>query len=235
GIAPPTMQTVSGLKEKTTMRVRWIPLVAAWAALTLAACSGGGNSSPPVEDTTPPPEEALTAQFDPSSGVVPFPTDLLLSGTGDLTLNIPVANPDDTSDPRVAMNALDGFGTIAPWSTTFSVPIAPGSVVAGDSVRMFEVTHSGPGGAVTGVVRELQSPQEYVAVIAPSDASGRTLAIVPTEPLAQLSSYMVVLTKGLTNAAGRGAFPSQVYHLARRSDVLCIDGVSYEPAVSHAP
>jgi pimeloyl-ACP methyl ester carboxylesterase len=225
------MQTAPEIKEKTAMRVRWIPFVAVWATMSLAACSGGGNSSPPVPDTTPPPEEALTARFDPSSGVVPFPTDLLLSGTRDLTLNIPVANPDDTGDPRVAMNALDGFGTIAPWSTTFSVPIAPGSVVAGDSVRMFEVTHSGPGGAVTGVVRELESPQEYVAVIAPSDASGRTLAIVPTQPLDQLTSYMVVLTKDLTNAAGREAFPSQVYHLARRTDVLCVDGISTDPSL----
>lgn len=228
------MQVALGITEKTTMHARWMSFIVALAFLSLTACGGGGNSSPPVPDTTPPPEEALTANFDPSAGVVPFPTDLLLSGTGDLTLNIPVANPDDTGDPRVAMNALDGFGTIAPWSTTFSVPIAPESVVAGDSVRVFEVTHTGPGGAVTGVVRELESPQEYVAVIAPSDASGRTLAIVPTRPLAQLTSYMVVLTKGLTNADGRGAFPSQVYFLAERTDVLCVDGVSTDPSLSDA-
>ena len=48
---------------------------------------------------------------------------------------------------------------------------------------MFEVTLSGPGGAVTSIVRELASPQDYVVALAPSDTTGRTLAIVPTAPL----------------------------------------------------
>src|SRR5580765_654119 len=64
----------------------------------------------------------ITSRFDPSNAVVPFPTNLLLQGTTDLTLNIPVANPANYGDPAVAMNALDGFSTIAPWSTTFSTP-----------------------------------------------------------------------------------------------------------------
>ena len=51
------------------------------------------------------------------------PNNLLLLGTTDLTLNIPVADPTDVSDPKVAMNALDGFSTTAPWSTTFNMPI----------------------------------------------------------------------------------------------------------------
>ncbi len=214
------------------MRARWMTYITALAFLTLTACGGGSSSTPAVPDTTPPPEKALTANFDPSSGVVPFPTDLLLSGTTDLTINIPVADPGDVSNPQVALNALDGFGTVAPWSTTFSVPIAQGSIAAGSSVRVFEVTHTGPGGAVTGIVRELTSPQEFVVALAPSDSSGRTLAIVPTQPLKQLTSYMAVMTKGLTNADGRGAFPSQVYYLAQGTAVLCVDGHSTNPSLS---
>ncbi len=52
----------------------------------------------------------LTASFDPAgtfSGrpVIPFPTSLLYTGTTDLTLNPPVADPDDTGDPAVALSA----------------------------------------------------------------------------------------------------------------------------------
>ena len=72
---------------------------------------------------------------------MPFPTDLLLQGTTDLTLNIPVANPANYGDPAVAMNALDGFGTVAPWTTTFSsAPPKASSLVGGQTVRVFEVS-----------------------------------------------------------------------------------------------
>ncbi|HET6546036.1 MAG TPA: hypothetical protein VFG55_04735 [Rhodanobacteraceae bacterium] len=217
------------------MHVRSIAALALLPWL-LTSCGGSSNSSQVVPPPPGPPGNGIVmaAQFDPSASVVPFPTDLLLSGSTDLTLNIPVADPDDFSDPKVALNALDGFSTVAPWTTTLSMPPNADSIVGGQSVRVFEVTHSGPGGAVTGVVRELQSPQEFVAVLSPSDASGRTLAIVPTRPLTQLTSYMAVLTRGITDADGNPAVPDIPYFLAERRDVLCIDGHSTDPALADA-
>ncbi len=106
--------------------------------------------------------------------MVPFPNNLLLLGTTDLTLNIPVADPTNFGDPKVAMNALDGFSTTAPWSTTFNVPLDATTLVPGGTVRVFEVTLSGPGGGVTSIVRELASPQDFVVALAPSDTTGRT-------------------------------------------------------------
>src|SRR5699024_12801609 len=80
----------------------------------------GGSSS--VDRTAPqepaerpdgsPVDGVITAVFDPSGGEIPFPNSLLLSGSDDLTLNIPVADPGDFGDPAVAMNALDGFSKI---------------------------------------------------------------------------------------------------------------------------
>ncbi len=166
------------------------------------------------------------ASFDPANGVVPFPNNLLLLGTTDLTLNIPVADPTDFSDPKVAMNALDGFSTTAPWSTTFNMPIDATTLAPTQTVHVFEVTLSGPGGAVTGVVRELASPQEYVVALAPSDTTGRTVAIVPTRPLAEMTSYMAVLTTGIKATSGlpiRGALP---YLFAERTSPLCSGGQS---------
>ena len=138
-------------------------------------------------------------------------------GTTDLTVNIPVPNPNDYSNPRVAINALDGFSTASPMSTGFSVPIKPSSVSAGSSVRVFQVTLTGPGGGVTGITNELQPNVEYVTALPSSDSSGRTLAIVPTKPLKQLTSYMVVLTNGITDNRGNDATPDQTYFLTKRT------------------
>ena len=228
------------------MQARLSLLLALSSSLLLSACGGGSNSSravdaPPATNSNGHPTTGvITARFDPSNAVVPFPTNLLLSGTTDLTLNIPVANPGNYGDPQVALNALDGFGTISPWSTTFDKPPDPATILPGATVRLFEVTLTGPGGGVTAVVRELQAPQEFVAVMASSDNTGRTLAIVPTAPLKQLTSYMAVLlgnggnlnpgeAPSITDAAGNDVTPDTTYFLAKRTSPLCVNGQSTDP------
>ncbi|GIX32186.1 MAG: lipase [Lysobacterales bacterium] len=216
------------------MSVR-VSLFAVFAAAALAACSSSSNA--PRATPAPPATNSdgslvtavITARFDPSAGVVPFPTNLLLSGTRDLTLNIPGESPTNPADPVRALNALDGFSTVAPWVTTFSAAPAPASIVAGTTVRVFEVNLTGPGGGVTGIVRELTANQEFVTALAPSDTSGRTLAIIPTRPLKQLTSYMVVLTNGIRDARGNDATPDQAYFLAKRTSPLCVNGQSTDP------
>lgn len=212
------------------MQVR-LTLTLALSSLLLAACGGSSNSSggaapPPTNNDGSPVTGVLTARFDPSTGVVPFPTNLLLSGTTDLTLNIPVANPNNYGDPQVALNALDGWGTVSPWSASFNAAPAAASIRPGQTVRLFEVSLSGPGGAVTGIVRELAAGSEFVATLAPSDTTGRTLAIVPTKPLKQLTSYMAVLTNGLRDSRGNDATPDQAYFIAKRPDPICVNGQS---------
>ncbi|MDR3386708.1 MAG: hypothetical protein P4L92_06600 [Rudaea sp.] len=232
------------------MQARLSLLMALSSSLLLSACGGGSNSSravnaPPATNSGGTPVVAvITARFDPTNAVVPFPTNLLLSGTTDLTLNIPVANPANFGDPQVALNALDGFGTVAPWSTTFSTPPLASTVIGGHSgtVRMFEVTLTGPGGGVTSVVRELQSPQEFVVALAPSDTTGRTLAIIPTAPLKQLTSYMAVLignggelnpapAPSITDASGNDITPDTTYFLAKRTSPLCVNGQSTDSLI----
>ena len=216
-------------------------LIALSLTALLAACGGGSNDSPravpapPANNPGGPPvTSVLTARFDPANAVIPTPNNLLLQGTTDLTLNIPVANPNNFGDPTVALNALDGWSTVAPWSSSFSAAPAPASVTPGGSVRMFQVTLSGPGGAVIGIVRELQGGVDFVTAFASSDATGRTLAVVPLKPLAQISSYMVVLTNGIADAAGNAATPDQTYFLAKKTSPLVVNGVSTEPLLSNA-
>lgn len=235
------------------MQARLSLLLVPSLSLLLTACGGGSNSSravnapPATNGNGTPATGVITARFDPSKAVVPFPTNLLLNGTTDLTLNIPVADPTNYADPQVALNALDGFGTLTPWTTTFSVAPKASTLIAGPggTVRLFEVTLTGPGGGVTGIVRELQSPQEFVVTLAPSDTSGRTLAIVPTKPLKQLTSYMAVLlgnggqlnpgvSPSITDVNGNDVTPDTAYFLAKRTQALCVNGQSTDPLLAAA-
>ncbi len=211
------------------MQVRLITTAAIVASLVATFALRDAQA---YDYTAPVPFHAV-ANFDPANGVVPFPNNLLFNGTTDLTLNIPVDPTSATAGPTIALNALDGFSTSAPWSLTFSQPIVPTSLVGGQTVRMFEVTLSGPAGGVTGVQRELASPQEFVVASAPSDTTGRTLAIVPTQPLKQMTSYMAVVTNGVSTAGGpvRGSF---TYQLGERTSPLCTGGQSTLPALSAA-
>jgi len=183
-------------------------------------------------DYTAPVVFHATATFDPANGVIPFPNNLLFNGTTDLTVNIPVDPNAPDAGPKLAMNALDGFSTTAPWATTFSAPISAASLAG--NVRVFEVTLSGPGGAVTGVTRELASPGEFVATLSPSDTTGRTLAIVPTRPLKERTSYMAVLTNGIKDAGGNEIRGSFTYLLSSTQRALCSGGHSTLPALSDA-
>ena len=215
-------------------------LVAAAAALLLAACGGSSNTDlarPTAPATNPdgsPVTNIITARFDPANAVVPFPTNLFFSGTTDLTVNVPVADPNNIADPAVALNALDGFSTVAPWSMSFSRPPAPATIVPGNSVRLFEVTLTGPGGGVTGIVGELAAGADFVTALSPSDTTQRTLAIVFTRPLKQITSYMAVITNGIADAQGNVATPDQTYFLTKRTSPLFANGASTDPLLSNA-
>lgn len=194
-----------------------LPGALATAMLALVGCGGGGGGNDTVEPTA----EVL---FAPTADTVPAPNDLAFSGSGDATLG---------GTGNVDVDGLDGFSTIGPVTASTSVPVDPASVASGDSVRVFEVTTMGdpnstspdPAGpkAVTGIVRELTAGAEYTAGLSPADRNNRTVAVTPIAPLAPDSSYMVVLTDGLTEQGGDPLAASSQYQLAKRSEPL-IDG-----------
>ncbi|MEZ6018315.1 MAG: alpha/beta fold hydrolase [Planctomycetota bacterium] len=174
------------------------------SSLAIAGCSDDNPTSQLRYPTV--------AVFAPSDGDIPVPNDLLFSGSGDVTLNIPVADPADTSDPLVALNGLDGWSTSAPFVVRFSRDIDMATVVAGASVRMFEVsTLTLPalpvGGPVTGIVGELVAGTDY-SIEAATEYPGTTaIRIVPeaallASTLAAKHTYMVVVTNAVKDAAG---------------------------------
>ena len=219
------------------MRAR-VKVALALSSLLLAACSSSSNApravpAPPATNENGTPVNAvLTASFNTTTGAIPRPNNLLLSGTRDLTLNIPVANPSNFADPLVQLNTLDGWSTVAPWTFPMSAVARASSITAGGSVRWFEVTLTGPGGGVTGVVRELAANTDFVVAQTPSDL--RTVALIPTKPLKQLTSYLVVVTDDITDSAGNNATPDQTYFLAKRTEPLCTNGQSTDPLLPTA-
>jgi len=221
----------------TQMKLKPI-LLTLTSIVLLQACSSS-NNSPRAVDAPPATNPGggvvtgvIEAIFNPASGdptQVPIPTNLFFSGTGDLTLNIPVTDPTDGSDPLVALNALDGFSTVAPWSTNFSAPVAPASVNP-SSVFVYEVTLSGPGGAVVAVNDALTFGVDFVAV-----AKDSSIAIVPIKPLKEITSYMAVITNGVTDTDGNAATPSQTYFLSKRTSPLVDgNGNSTDPLLDNA-
>lgn len=172
----------------------------------------------------------LTAVFDASAGDIPFPNNLLFTGTTDLTLNVPVTDPTDFGDPSVALSAIDGFSTTEPWTLRFvenpvstgnatrpAATIDPASVVPGQSVRFFEVsTVFGTIVNVSGIVRELQPGVEYVATLAAPDV----IAILPLLPLKELTTYMAVITNDVRDSEGNDATPDQQYFIGKRTTPL---------------
>jgi pimeloyl-ACP methyl ester carboxylesterase len=222
------------------MKVR-LSLALVLSLLWLVGCGGGSGvdrATPQQPATNPdgqPTTQVMTANFDPSAGVLPFPTNLLLSGSTDLTLNVPADDPTDFTNPAVALGTLDGFSTTSPWSFTFSQRINPATVIPGSTVRFFEVQFVFGTIAVQGINRELVPGQDYVALVAPSDPTGRTVAIVPLRPLDEMTGYMAVVTNGIRDTVGTAATPAQTYFLTqRRTPLVTQGGVSTEPLLDDA-
>ncbi len=220
------------------MKRRLLPALGL-ALLWLAGCGGSSDIdratpvNPAEKPDGDPVTSTFTAQFDPAAGVIPFPNNLLRSGSEDLTLNIPVPDPEDFGNPQVALNALDGFSTVAPWSFSFSDPIDPASIVPGSTVRMFEVQFVFGTVAVERINRELTPGADYVASVNPGNPAG--VVVVPLQPLAENTGYMAVVTNGVLDTAGNPATPSQTYFLAKRTEPLVTSsGISTEPLLDDA-
>ena len=218
------------MPSQTPLR-RSLPLVGLLGLTVLTGCRDNDL------DAVPEPAEVHLV-YSPSLGAIPLPNDLLFSGTVDATLNFP-----DASDPAQqplfdALNSLDGWSVSAPITFNFDGPVDAGTVVAGDTVRVFEVTAAtNPdngltiGTPVIDVVAELASPADYVVSAAASDPTGATWAIVPTRPLKPATAYVVAVTDGILDDTGEHVGRSSEYILARvpASEVTYPDGHPIQP------
>jgi pimeloyl-ACP methyl ester carboxylesterase len=174
----------------------------------------------------------LTAGFDPfgnsyPEAVLPFPASLAFFTSTDLTLDIPVEDPDNIADPRVSLSAMDGFSNVEKWVVSFIDTVAggsrylnpvpgkvdPTSVIPGKSVRVFEVIAS-RFLFVTSIVEELTPGVDYHAQSITADK----VAIIPLKPLKEYTSYMAVITNDIRDVDGNDATPDRAYNFGKTQD-----------------
>jgi len=158
-------------------------IVACIFSLALGA-SGCNNSQ-----FTPPPTEA---EFSTGAFSVPFPSDLFITyaalnegalmaagAPGASITNTPIipsaTDASDTGDVLVAQGFLDGFSITMPMQVDFTHDLDPASVIAGETVRVFEISILPPSLAMVDIgqpislpveiIRELQADVDYSATL----------------------------------------------------------------------
>jgi len=200
-----------------------------FSLLLLSACGTEDGGPATISTVAPPaPGTVMEALFAPSSdpavpSVLPSPNNAAFAGTLDGTLNIPVLDPNDLTDPLVAINALDGFSTVASSTTAFAEALDAATVAA--AVHVYDTSSGTPVALVFG--------QDYVALPNPNDAT--VLVIKPLKPLHSATNYLVVVTNDLKSVTGKPAASSQAFALMK-SPVPLVDasGVSQIPGVPDA-
>lgn len=165
--------------------------------------------------------------FDPAMGIdgLSVPNDLIFQGTQDGTLEIPVEDPTNGSDPFVAASALDGWATAQPFVLGIDFPegssLDPSSVLNSSSVRVFEAIMGGdatdadctpvPRGLACKIVKELVFSEDFI-----TQASGNDVAFVPLKPLKGKTTYLFAMTNSLQDTAGNSVAGSSTYELMRQ-------------------
>jgi pimeloyl-ACP methyl ester carboxylesterase len=194
-------------------------------SVAMLGCGGDGVNEPLDEIVGQEAPARMVAVYAPSTGSLPIPNDLLFSGSTDLTLNLPVADATNFADPTVAISALDGWSSVAPFSIDFSsrdanLSLDESTVIGGTNIHFYKVNVlrpevapgiPAPTGPVTSVERELTAGLEYVVQM----TGPTSVAIIPTAPLEQQSAYMVVLTNGLQDTDGLPLLHDAQYAIAQ--------------------
>ncbi|NQZ81026.1 MAG: lipase [Colwellia sp.] len=198
------------------------------SVLGLSAC--GGESIEDVQKKVIETGDVITPTariiFDPSNGILSAPNDLLFTGTLDGTLNIPVPDPTDIANPKVALNGLDGWSISQPFVLAIDFPagttLDAGSVFNSSAVRIFETIMGGDTsdadctavtrGSACKVVGELTFGVDFIA-----QAKGNNVVVVPMKPLKAKTSYILALTNTLQDNNGKSVAPSSSYELVRQN------------------
>jgi pimeloyl-ACP methyl ester carboxylesterase len=212
---------------------RILAVLSTAVALVLTACSSGGYGTVGSADTSsgngaggtpPPPPTSNTALFQPSAGVLPYPTDLYFAGSKDGTINI---QPPNAAMPnQAAINGLDGFSTTAVIRENFGGALDPASFTASSVIIIPVVIDDLHNKATIGVLgAPLTLGVDYTVGLGTEAGVGSSvLEITPLHPLmpstcikngqflgaacTTSTGYLVLLTRGIKDAQGNAAVPS---------------------------
>lgn len=198
-------------------------------ALGLAGCGGSDETLSDIQAETEVQTPFSRIVFDPATGNLNVPNDLLMlpgdDGFFDYTLNIPVADPTDFGDPQNALNVLDGWSTQHPFVIDVETP--PGTSLDESSlsagVLMFEATlgldqsdaqcaqvTTPSAGCKLG--DQLTYGQDYVLSL----VDNNTISFVPLKPLKPAHGYMLVMTTELKDSSGKSVQGSTTWDSVRQ-------------------
>lgn len=197
-------------------------------ALGLTDC-GGGESIEDINNQTEVETPYSRIVFDPANGELNVPNDLLMlpgdDGFFDYTLNIPVSDPTDFSDPQNALNTLDGWSIQHPFvinvETQSGVALDESTLSAG--VHLYEATlgldQSDPDCASAAIPSsgcklgdQLTYGVDYVLSLVDED----TISVVPIKPLSAATGHMLVMTTALKDTSGKSVQGSTTWDLVRQ-------------------
>jgi dienelactone hydrolase len=164
------------------------------AAVLLAGCSSSssvGPTNPTAGNGAPPPITPAPAAFRPyfqlAQGLLPYPTDLFLTGSVDGTVNAPTSQ---VTPNTVAVNALDGFGVNGEITVRFSSAIdvatlsRPGAITVLETQMLTLTTGTTVARVPVAVRRPMIPGVDYSATLSAAvDAGGQVLSITPLKPL----------------------------------------------------
>ncbi|GGA92950.1 VolA/Pla-1 family phospholipase [Agarivorans gilvus] len=202
--------------------------VTLFASVTLVGCGGGNSPFDFGDDTTVKQPNSVKIRFNPLTGDVSTPNNLLLSGSLDGTINLPgeaaISVTQEYQDITKVLGALDGWQTSVP----FTIPLAYGdneeefnpeldtgidSSTFAEGVLLFKVRASGfaddcsdvsenggsfAAGQTCRIDQQLVYGEDYVV----SYQAGN-LMVTPLKPFAPATSYMVAITEQLLDDNGR--------------------------------
>lgn len=195
------------------------------AALGLTGC-GGGDSLEDIKSEATPQTPFSRVVFDPANGNLNIPNDLLMlpgaDGFFDYTLNIPVADPSDFSDPQNALNVLDGWSTNQPFVINVETP--PNTSLDGTTlsagVHLYEATlglnQQDPECAAIPIPSagckvgdKLTFGVDFVLTL----SDNNTIAVIPLKPLKPAQGYLLVMTEDLKDSSGKSVKGSSTWDL----------------------
>jgi hypothetical protein len=233
-------QTKSAI-ELEAIRRGYAPLVAQIVSL---AQLPGAQSIPILWTFTI--VDAGEVTFDPASGVIPFPNDVLRTN-GQVSLPNPTTQAPLTAgdcasstDPMIqlacGLNTLDGFSTIAPpisenGATTDAVAQAlldpNAEPLPAGSVGLIRLSSTAPTGeqtspSFTPCVNCLSSPHADGT----PQTSPQVLQWQLNAPLDEKTTYLAYVTTGVKDNAGKNVAANPVFALVRSTNPIAVNGKS---------
>jgi hypothetical protein len=173
--------------------------------------------------------------FDPANNVIPFPNDVVRTGTGGtVSLPVPPGTPAVLAQLIGGLNTLDGFSTTATITSAadFNLPndgvsallqgtLDPNSVsppLAIGFVKAFTAAKTASQGdpQVSFCLSDVAPGCPSVSATLPDGGlKPEVLGIVPLTPLDELTTYAAYMTNALRDTVGKQVIPSAAFALVR--------------------